>query len=83
MSEPKKIRTTSEGCVNEHDVAYLSKRPKIKYRVQSYAGPIIRTMVHVTAAFKPMLADTITGTLYDPKTGRSNSPNLTLIGPLK
>jgi hypothetical protein len=23
MSEPKKIRTTSDGCVNEHDVIYL------------------------------------------------------------
>ena len=83
MSEPRKIRTTSDGCVSEHDVIYLSKKPKIKYRVQSYEGPITRTMVHVMASLKPMLADTVTGTLYDPKTGRSNSFNLVLIGPLK
>lgn len=83
MSEPRKIRTTSDGCVNEHDVIYLSKRPKIKYKVASYEGTIIRSMTYVMARDRKMLADIITGTLYDPVTGRSNSNNLFLIGPLK
>lgn len=83
MSEPRKIRTTGEGCVNEHDVIYLSKRPKIKYKVASYEGTIIRSMTYVMAGDRKMLADTGTGTLYDPVTGRSNSNNLFLIGPVK
>lgn len=83
MSEPRKIRTTGEGCVNEHDVIYLSKRPKIKYKVASYEGTIIRSMTFVMAGTRRMLADIGTGTLYDPTTGRSNSNNLFLIGPVK
>ena len=83
MSEPKKVRTTSEGCVNEHDVMHLGKRPKLKYRVQTYEGPVTRTFVFVMASGKQMLADIITGTLYDPKTGRSNSRDLTLLGAIK
>lgn len=83
MSEPKRIRTTSDGCVYEHDVAYLSKRPKVKYKIASYEGTIIRLMTYVMAGGRKMLADTGTGTLYDPVTGRSNSNNLFLIGPVK
>jgi len=37
-------------------------------------------MVPLDVKGKRMLADVITGTLYDPTTGRSNSPHLTLIG---
>jgi hypothetical protein len=83
MSEPKKIRTTSDGCVNEHDVIYLSKKPKETFRVQSSYGPITRTMVRVVARGKAMLADSVTGTLYDLKTGRSNSYHLSIIGKIK
>lgn len=83
MSEPKKIRTTSDGCVNEHDVVYLSKKPKIKYRIASRGGTLIRSMTYVVTGDRRMLADIYTGTLYDPITGRSNSTNLFLIGPMK
>jgi hypothetical protein len=83
MSEPKKIRTTSDGCVSEYDVIYLSKRPKEDFLVQSLYGPITRTMVRVVAGGRAMLADTITGTLYDLKTGRSNSYYLSIIGKTK
>lgn len=79
----KKIRTTSDGCVNEHDVMYLSKRPTENFRVQSMYGPITRTMVRVVAGGKAMLADIVTGTLYDQKTGRSNSYYLSIIGKTK
>lgn len=83
MSEPKKIRTTSDGCVNEHDMIYLSRKPKENFRVQSQYGPITRAMVRVMAGGKAMLADAITGTLYDQKTGRSNSYHLSIIGKTK
>lgn len=83
MSEPKKIRTTSDGCVNEHDVIYLSRKPKETFRVQSMHGPITRTMVRVVASGRAMLADVVTGTLYDPVTGRSNSYHLSIIGKTK
>ena len=83
MSEPKKIRTTGEGCVNEHDVIYLSKKPKEDFQVQSLYGPITRTMVRVVASGRAMLADSVTGTLYDLKTGRSNSYHLSIIGKIK
>lgn len=79
----KKIRTTSDGCVNEHDMLELSKRPKENFYVQSQYGPIIRTMVRVVAGGKAMLADAVTGTLYDQKTGRSNSYYLSIIGKTK
>jgi len=83
MTEYEKVRTTSDGCVNEHDIICLSKRPKENFRVQSVYGPITRTMVRVAAGGKPMLADVITGTLYDLKTGRSNSYYLSIIGKTK
>ena len=83
MTDYRKLRTTSDGCVNEHDVIYLSKRPKEDFRVQSVYGPITRTMVRVVASGRAMLADTVTGTLYDLKTGRSNSYHLSIIGKVK
>jgi len=83
MSEPKKIRTTGEGCVYEQDVIYLSKKPKEDFQVQSLYGPITRTMVRVVASGRAMLADSVTGTLYDLKTGRSNSYHLSIIGKIK
>ena len=83
MTDYRKVRTTSDGCVNEHDVIYLSKRPKEDFRVQSVYGPITRTLVRVVASGRAMLADTVTGTLYDLKTGRSNSYHLSIIGKVK
>jgi hypothetical protein len=79
----RNIRTTSDGCVNEGDVLYLSERPKEVFRVQSIYGPVTRTMVRVATGGKAMLADIVTGTLYDPKTGRSNSYHLSIIGKVK
>jgi hypothetical protein len=46
-------------------------------------GPITRTMVRVVAGGRAMLADVVTGTLYDQKTGRSNSYHLSIIGKAK
>jgi hypothetical protein len=83
MADYRKVRTTSDGCVNEHDVMHLSKRPKEDFRVQSSYGPITRTMVRVFAGGRAMLADIVTGTLYDLKTGRSNSYHLSIIGKVK
>lgn len=83
MTEYERVRTTSDGCVNEHDMLTLSKRPREDFSVQSVYGPITRTMVRVAARNKPMLADVITGTLYDLKTGRSNSYYLSIIGKIK
>jgi hypothetical protein len=80
MSEPRKIRTTGDGCVLDLDILYLSKKGRVDYRVQTYEGPVTRTMVPLDVKGQRMLADVITGTLYDPTTGRSNSPHLTLIG---
>jgi hypothetical protein len=83
MTDYRKVRTTSDGCVNEHDIIHLSKRPKENFRVQSMYGPITRTMVRVVAGGRAMLADVVTGTLYDQKTGRSNSYHLSIIGKAK
>jgi len=83
MTDYRKVRTTSDGCVNEHDVVYLSKRPKEDFQIKSMYGPVTRTMVRVVASGRAMLADTVTGTLYDLKTGRSNSYHLSIIGKVK
>lgn len=79
MVGPRKIRTSSEGCIHDTDIPFLDKKARVKCRVQTYEGPVTRTMAYVKIAGRQMLADTITGTVYDPKTGRSNSPRLTLI----
>lgn len=79
MTEHRKIRTTPDGCVNEGDVHFLSQRPQETFEVQSIYGPITRTMVRVITNGKTMLADIVTGTLYDLKTGRSNSYHLSII----
>jgi hypothetical protein len=40
-------------------------------------------MVRVVAGGRAMLADIVTGTLYDLTTGRSNSYHLSIIGKVK
>jgi len=79
MTEARKIRTTSDGCIHDTDIPFLDKKARVKCRVQTYEGPVTRVMAYVKVHGRQMLADTVTGTLYDPKTGRSNSPRLTLI----
>ena len=83
MTKPKSIRTTSDGCVQDADVIKLAEKPIIKYRVQTYEGPVVRSLVLILAGGRSMLADIVTGTLYDPQTGRSNTPDLILIGKAK
>jgi hypothetical protein len=83
MADYRKVRTTSDGCVNEHDVMHLSKRPRENFQVLTLYGPMTRTMVRVFAGGRAMLADIVTGTLYDLKTGRSNSYHLSIIGKVK
>jgi hypothetical protein len=70
-----RIRTEA-GCVNEHDVIKLKTLPKFDVDVHAFGQTITRQMVKIMVKDKPMYADTITGTLYTPKTGRSNSSRL-------
>lgn len=79
MSDFERIRTTSDGCVTENDMHLLAHRPKENFRVQSIEGPITRTMVRMVSRGRLMLADVVTGTLYDSRTGRSNSIYLSII----
>lgn len=80
MNSPKKIRITGDGCVHDNDVIFLKHRVRVLRSVHTQWGVEKREMAKINARGKDWLADLITGTLYDPKTGRSNSPHLYLAG---
>lgn len=65
-----------DGCLNEHDVVKLRPLPKFDVDVHAFGQTVTRKMAAVTIDNQTMYADTITGTLYNPKTGRCNSTRL-------
>jgi hypothetical protein len=70
-----RIRTES-GCVNEHDIIKMKDLPKFDVDIHAFGTTVTRKMAKIMVNDQAMYADTITGTLYNPKTGRSNSSRL-------
>jgi len=75
----RRLRINGDGCVFELDVFLLKTKPKVVVKLQTYEGVINRKMAYVIVRGREMLADIITGTLYDKKTGRCNSNNLYIL----
>lgn len=75
----RRLRINGDGCIFELDVFLLKTKPKVVVKLQTYEGIINRKMAYVMVRGKEMLADIITGTIYDKKTGRCNSNNLYII----
>ena len=65
-----------DGCLNEHDVIKMKDMPRFDADVNVAGATVTRKMVKITVKDKTMYADAITGTLYNPKTGRCNSTRL-------
>lgn len=65
-----------DGCLNEHDVTKLKPLPHFDVDIHAFGKTITRKMAKVIIDNQAMYADTITGTLYNPQTGRSNSSRL-------
>lgn len=78
------FRITEDGCVDEKHVALLRKLPSKPYLVYA-AG--VEKVKHLVALLDDdrgeVLACPITGTLYDPKTGRSSDFDLYIIQPME
>jgi hypothetical protein len=70
-----KIRTNF-GCVCEPDIIKMKDFPKFDVDVHALNTTLTRKMVKIYVKEKAMYADIITGTLYDPKTGKSSSSRL-------
>ena len=70
-----RIRVES-GCVNEHDIIKMKEFPKFDADVHAFGTTITRKMAKITVGDQVMYADIVTGTLYYPKTGKSNSSRL-------
>lgn len=64
------------GCLNEHDVIKLRDFPQFDADVHALGTILTRKMAKIVIKDKAMYADTITGTLYNPKTGKSTSSRL-------
>ena len=79
----KKIRITSDGCVNELDILKFSRLEMVTKRVQIGTEKQRRAFVKLnpenSTAKRPLLADYITGTIYDPVTKESTSPKCKLL----
>ena len=68
-----KIKTEA-GCVTNHDFgAKFRKLKKFDVDVSVMGEIITRKMVKVLINKQYKYVDVITGTIYDPKTGKSNS----------
>lgn len=66
----------SDGCLYDHDVIKMKDLPKFDVDINAFGRTVTRKMAKIHISDKVMYADTVTGTLYDPKTGRSNSTRL-------
>lgn len=67
---------TPEGCVREGDVRILSSGPQVQRQVHGLLHPdeaTERTLVQLDLEGRHLLADIITGTVYDEETGLSLS----------
>jgi hypothetical protein len=64
------------GCLNEHDVVKMKDLPQFDVDIHAFNTIITRKMAKIVIKDQAMYADTITGTLYKPKTGKSTSSRL-------
>jgi hypothetical protein len=64
------------GCLNEHDVIKLRDFPQFDVDIHALGTILTRKMAKIVIKDQAMYADTITGTLYNPKTGKSTSSRL-------
>ena len=70
-----KLRANS-GCIHELDLIKLKPLKKFDVDVRCMGELMTRKMVEATVMFKKQYIDIVTGTLYDPETGKSNSPQV-------
>jgi hypothetical protein len=64
------------GCVYEHDITKMKPLHAFDVDINLDGEIVTRKMVKVVVKEIPMLADKITGTLYNPKTGKCNSARI-------
>jgi hypothetical protein len=80
MSGRTGIRKAPENCIREADMEKLRKGQKVFGVVKVFNKNVDREFYKYTDIFgRRWLADSITGTLYDPKTGRCNTLQLKLV----
>lgn len=74
----------SAGCLDEHDIVKLKPLKRFNVELNVMGQTYRRKMVEVyledkkTLESKPWYVDTITGSIYDPKTGKCNSSNISI-----
>ena len=66
------------GCVNEHDIIKLRTLKSFHADINVMGVTMTRKMVKVLVREEVMLADLITGTLYNPQTRSCNSSKVFL-----
>ncbi len=79
-SLPREIRMSADGCcVDTYCVHWLARRPIVKRKVHTCDGIKTKRLARLMWCDKEWFADLVTGTLFDPMTGRSSSPMLWLV----
>lgn len=78
-----KIRITKDQCVKDEDMIKLQRLEIVTKRVvigqEKQRRGFVRLTPENSTATRPMLADYITGTIYDPVTKESSSSKCRLI----
>jgi len=73
------IRITPEMCVMDLDMERLRQAVPIERDVRVYLESKRKVFTRLKLRDKSYLADRVTGTLYNEKTGRTSSPGLQLL----
>jgi len=75
----KYVRITPEGCINSNDMMFLLKEKPEEKKMLILGKKEKRNFCKVSYNGKVLLADIITGSLYDPVTGLGSSPLLSIV----